>query len=66
MKGKFIYVFDLNARDRLLAENYHLLKADEDKNVFVFENKGTLSFSAKTTEKATNEFEFVLSDTLTF
>lgn len=62
MQSKFIYVFDTNARDKLVAENYQLLKADENQNIFVFENKSTLSFS----ENCTGDFAFVLSDTLTF
>lgn len=62
MQGKFIYVFDMNTRDKLLAFNYQLLKADENQNVFVFENKGTLTFLKDGAE----DFTFVLSDTLTF
>lgn len=62
MKGKFIYVFDTGTRDRLLAENYQLLKSDHNQNVFVFENKETLTFS----EASTEDFTFVMSDTLTF
>lgn len=62
MQGRFIYVFDTDARDRLLAANYQLLKADENQNIFVFENKETVSFS----ENGTKVFTFILSDTLTF
>lgn len=62
MQGKFIYVFSADARNKLLAANYQLLKADEKQNVFVFENKETLTFS----ETGTESFTFVLSDTLTF
>ena len=62
MQGKFIYVFDTDARDKLLSANYQLLKADEQQNIFVFENKETRTFSANGAE----DFTFVLSDTLTF
>lgn len=59
MKGKFIYVFDTDARDKLLSANYQLLKADEQQNIFVFENsqEKAMSFSKK---------DFVFSNTLTF
>ena len=62
MKGKFIYVFDTDSRDKLLSANYQLLKADEQQNIFVFENKETHTFAASDAE----DFNFVLSDTLTF
>ena len=62
MQGKFIYVFNMDARDKLLSENYRLLKADEQQSIFVFENKKERTFSANTAD----DFTFVLSDTLTF
>lgn len=62
MQGKFIYVFNMNVRDRLLAANYKLLKADENQNIYVFENRETLIFS----ETSTEDLKFVISDTLTF
>lgn len=59
MQGKFIYVFDTDARDKLLSENYQLLKADEQQNIFVFENsqEKAMNFSKK---------DFVFSNILTF
>lgn len=56
---KFIYAFSLSARDKLLAQNYALLKSDEEKNIFLFENKenATLVFSST---------EYVFSDVMTF
>lgn len=59
MQSKFIYVFDKDARDRLLSASYQLLKADEQQNIFVFENspEKTMDFSEK---------NFVFSNTLTF
>lgn len=62
MQGKFIYVFNTDARDKLLASNYQLLKADTSQNVFVFQNKETLSFS----DSGMADFSYILSDTLTF
>lgn len=62
MQGKFIYVFDTDTRDKLLSATYQLLKADEQQNIFVFENKETHTFSTQLTEGLI----CVLSDTLTF
>lgn len=59
MTGKFIYVFDAETRDKLLASGYVLLKTDENQKIYVFENKAELNF-------ASGDFSFVLSDTLTF
>lgn len=56
---KFIYVFDADGRDRLLALKYELLKSDEEKEVFVFLNKPDESF-------AETDLTFALSDILTF
>lgn len=59
---KFIYVFDTASRDALLREGFLLLKADEENDVYVFEND--------VTKKAAMSFalggEHALSDTLTF
>lgn len=62
MQGKFIYVFDAIARDRLLSAGYQILKNDERQNMFVFENKDSHTFA----KKYTGDFTFVLSDSLTF
>lgn len=59
MQDKFIYVFDIDTRDKLLSQNYQLLKSDINKNIFVFENKTDISFSM-------NDVQFVLSNILTF
>lgn len=59
MEGKFIYVFSVDARDKLSASNYNLIKSDEDRNMYVFENNGSLTF--------TNDIQsYVYSDILTF
>ena len=44
MTGRFIYTFDDNTRDRLLEKNFKLIKSDEKKKVYVFENKTNLTF----------------------
>lgn len=44
MTGMFIYVLDDDTKDRLLKKNYNLIKSDEKKKVYVFENKLDLTF----------------------
>lgn len=39
MTGRFIYVLDDDTKDILLKKNYSLIKSDEKKKVYVFENK---------------------------
>lgn len=57
--GKFIYVFDKETADFLTAQGFNIVKSDEEKKIYVFENspEKTMSFSKK---------EFVFSNTLTF
>ena len=57
--GKFIYVFDKETADSLTAQGFNIIKSDEEKKMYVFENspEKTMSFSKK---------EFVFSNTLTF
>lgn len=62
MDNKFVYVFDINMRDKLLSANYRLLKSDGKQNIFIFENKGTLSFESNDKRNK----NFIFSDTLTF
>lgn len=57
MEGKFIYVFDVLARDMLLANGYKMLK--ETDNMCIFENKSELKFEM-------NGMSCLYSDTLTF
>lgn len=45
MEPKFIYVFDIESRDKLIAAGYTLLKSDKRNNVFIFNNNISLSFS---------------------
>lgn len=55
----FLYVFSVQERDALLALNYTLIKSDEAKNTYVFENREELHFDM-------NEINAIPSDTLTF
>ena len=56
---KFIYVFSIDDKNKLLSLGYKLVKPNEDQKIYVFENTGEFKFSAYDTS-------FVLSDTLTF
>lgn len=42
---KFIYVKSMAGRDLLLEAGYRILKADEKKDIYVFENDPSLKFS---------------------
>lgn len=55
----FLYVFSKDERDALLALNYLLIKSDEEKNTYVFENRDELHFDLA-------EIHAIASDTLTF
>lgn len=55
----FIYVTNTEAKDTLLACGYTLLKSNEEKNIYVFENNANCCFSLE-------QSEYALSDTLTF
>lgn len=55
----FIYVFTEKERDVLLASNFALIKSDEYKKIYVFENKEELCFDLQ-------QVNAVFSDTLTF
>ena len=56
---KFLYVFNKEARDRLLAANYTLLKSDEKNETYVFANQMDMTF-------ALADISFIRSNTLTF
>ncbi len=56
---KFIYVYSADARDKLLAANYILMKSDERNKIYVFLNEDKLSF-------AELDVSYILSDTMTF
>lgn len=55
----FVYVFSEDARDRLLAMQYTLMKSDEERGIFMFLNKETTCFSQ-------SEFPYVTSNIITF
>lgn len=57
--NNFIYVFDKDAADELLNMQFSALKLDDENGVYVFANKDQMNFS-------TFDFEYALSDTLTF
>lgn len=56
---KFLYVFNKQARDSLLAANYTLLKSDEQNEIYVFANQVDMTF-------ALADISFIRSNTLTF
>lgn len=56
---QFLYVFNKEARDRLLAANYTLLKSDEKNETYVFANQMDMTF-------ALADISFIRSNTLTF
>ena len=56
---KFLYVFNKQPRDSLLAANYTLVKSDEQNEIYVFANQVDMTF-------ALADISFIRSDTLTF
>ena len=56
---KFIYVFDKETADALVEQGVTLIKSDDEKKIYVFENKAEMTFSF-------SKKDFVFSDTLTF
>lgn len=59
MTEKFIYVFSTDARDKMLAAGYKLLKSDERNETYIFENNPSLTF-------AYLNISTIKSNTLTF
>lgn len=57
--NKFLYVFSEKDRDALLASHYNLLKSDELKHIYIFENQDELRFDLQ-------DVVVVQSNTLTF
>ena len=56
---KFIYVFNAEARDKLLSYGFHMLKSDEENSVYIFANQASMVF-------ALSDTSYFLSNTLTF
>lgn len=56
---RFIYVFDKDTADALVAQGFTLIKSDDEKKIYVFENSPTIKprFSKK---------DLVFSNMLTF
>ncbi len=59
MDKKFIYVFDVKARDLLLAQGFTPMKFDEQNNIFAFYNQEIANFTF-------SETIHLLTDTITF
>lgn len=57
--SKFIYVFNQQDKDTLLSQGYNLLKADDTRDVYIFETKDDLRFDDY-------DVSAVFSDILTF
>lgn len=58
---KFIYVFDVSARDKLLAAGFSLLKADDKNEMYVFNASSNLNFKLSSAD-----ISYLTSNTLTF
>lgn len=56
---KFLYVFDKESRDHLLAHNFRLLRSDKKNDVYVFANRTDMAFEVA-------DIYVVRSNTLTF
>lgn len=59
--GKFIYVYNTEARDKLIKAGMKLLQSDERNHTFVF-----LDDDDKNYDFALNDISFIRSNTLTF
>lgn len=56
---RFIYVFDKESRDEMVAAGFKLLKSDKKNDVYVFANRNDMAFELA-------GLSFARSDTLTF
>lgn len=56
---KFLYVFDQEARDKLLGDGFTLMKSNDEDGVYIFANQDTATFDLA-------DITFVRSNTLTF
>lgn len=59
MKTNFIYVFDADAKNKLLTMQFMMLKSDDKNNVYIFVNDDNENF-------AVDDIPYMISDTLTF
>ena len=58
--GKFLYVFDVGSRDKLLKAGYTMLASDEKNAIFVFIGDSSAKIFTL------DDVEHVYSNTLTF
>lgn len=59
MRTNFIYVFDADAKNKLLEMQFMMLKSDDKNNVYIFVNDDNKNF-------VVDDIPYVISDTLTF
>lgn len=59
MRANFIYVFDADAKNKLLEMQFMMLKSDAKNNVYIFVNDDNENFTV-------DDIHYVISDTLTF
>lgn len=59
MRTNFIYVFDADAKNKLLEMQFMMLKSDAKNNVYIFVNDDNENFTV-------DDIHYVISDTLTF
>ncbi len=60
MEKKFIYIHDVETKNKLINLGYRLMKENQISNLYVFENKKTLQFDIHDKSK------YILSNTLMF
>lgn len=56
---KFVYVFSKEAKQKMIAAGYNLIKSDDDNGRYIFENNPKLAFSKV-------DVSMIKSNTLTF
>lgn len=61
MFNKFVYVFSVEDKEKLLNRGYTLLKDDSANNVYIFKSDESITFSALDGVE-----DYVTSDVLTF
>ena len=59
VRTNFIYVFDADAKNKLLEMQFMVLKSDDKNNVYIFVNDDNKNF-------VVDDIPYVISDTLTF
>lgn len=61
----FVYVMSQNDKDKMTQMGFHLLKADESHNIWIFENPDTMTFDTEDKIAAAG-VSYILSNMLTF